>query len=124
MATNGFFYMKGYYYMTKHEVFQELGYECQICGEEDPKALVIHHEDDIIHHGKPGLNRFIEARKKLNNGGGKELELLCEECHKVLHRAKDREEAEAMIFADDWSDLEYNGYSGEIEKIEERQVIP
>ncbi len=116
MSTNGYFYMRSYYYKVKDQVFRALGYRCEICGHDDPEDLQVHHNDEDIYDGMPGLNRLLDARKKLNNGGGGEIELLCGECHEHRDLGKEKEAIKAIRLAEGWDDLEYNGFSGAIEQ--------
>ena len=114
MATNGFFYQRMYYYKLKHEVFRELGYVCHLCGNDDPLDLQIHHEDDHVHNGKGGTQRYCEARQMIRDGQKHKLKLFCEDCHDAWHRSETPIEALESVLAKAHG-LTYNGFSGAIE---------
>lgn len=63
-------------------VFERDGYRCAICGEVGGRLNA--------HHIKP-FARYPDLRLDVDNGI-----TLCEECHKEVHRKKDKDEADRL----------------------------
>jgi len=64
------------------ELIKYLGGKCQICGFSDPRALCVHHpngNNESLRKGSTWL-RFREYWKQRD-----ELQLLCMNCHTILH---------------------------------------
>ena len=83
MATNKKGYLKMYYQNGRNEVLTALGGVCNECGSKND--LQIHHINPLNGNRPNGqLARLTEWRRNIDN-----LELLCERCHRAVHKMEE-----------------------------------
>ena len=74
----------GLYRRRRRALLERLGGRCERCGSEDLDRLQFHHvENGHDTHGQGGWNALIRVEREVEEGV--RIELLCKECHELLH---------------------------------------
>ncbi len=80
MVTNKKGYMAKYCAKKRQRIIQELGGVCEGCKSDE--HLVFHHKEPLNGNRPSGMpNRLVEVQKNIDN-----ISLLCEDCHKMVHK--------------------------------------
>ena len=79
-------------YLNKWRAIQEKGGKCQTCGESNPATLCFHHRDPSQKRITLDSRTFANRKWKSVQEEVEKCDLLCHNCHNILHYGNSWEE--------------------------------